>query len=53
MGKRKRNRKYEHDDSQPPAKKQYFPSSPMPDGVHHYQTLEQVPWDIQKYVDDI
>jgi hypothetical protein len=31
--------------------KKYTPTSPLPSGVHHYQELEEVPWDIQKYVE--
>jgi hypothetical protein len=47
MPKRKRRQDNTHDHaSAPPAKKQNLD---LPGGVHHYQTLDEVPWDIQKY----
>jgi hypothetical protein len=49
MPKRKRRQNNGFDPvSAPPAKKQYV-ASDLPEGVHHYQVLEEVPWDIQNY----
>lgn len=48
--KRKRKSAQAYDASINPLKRQAL-SSPLPEGVHHYQDLEEVPWDIQKYVD--
>jgi hypothetical protein len=48
MGKRKKGRKQAFEESQPPSKKQRVSGQPMPEGVHHYETIEEVPWDIQK-----
>ncbi|ETN39169.1 uncharacterized protein HMPREF1541_05392 [Cyphellophora europaea CBS 101466] len=44
---RKRKSQAQVEDLQP-SKRQEL-SSPLPNGVHHYQNLEDVPWDIQKY----
>ena len=50
MGKKRKN-KYgdSHEDLDQPAKKPRVSTSPLPEGVHHYQELEEVPWDLQKY----
>jgi hypothetical protein len=48
MGKRKRSKKNVDETSQPPSKKQSTLKEALPDGVHHYQSIEEVPWDIQK-----
>ncbi len=49
MGKRKRKQMNNYDEAiAPPRKKQYIPQN-LPEGVHHYQTLSEVPWDLQKY----
>ncbi|KIW29991.1 uncharacterized protein PV07_05772 [Cladophialophora immunda] len=48
MGKKRKNpERVEHYDEAPPKKRPL--TNPLPEGVHHYQDIEEVPWDIQKY----
>ncbi|RMZ80878.1 hypothetical protein DV737_g2751, partial [Chaetothyriales sp. CBS 132003] len=49
MGKRKRNKRHNDTDSQAPSKRPDVESESLPEGIHHYQTIEEVPEDIQKY----
>lgn len=46
--KRKRKSAQAYDANINPLKRQAL-SSPLPEGIHHYQDIEEVPWDIQKY----
>lgn len=51
---RKRKSKVVAEDLTLSAKKQKLaegsPKESLPEGIHHYQTVEEVPWDLQKYV---
>ncbi|KIW99059.1 uncharacterized protein Z519_00722 [Cladophialophora bantiana CBS 173.52] len=48
MGRKRKNVERTENSNEPPLKRR--PSTtPLPDGVHHYQNIEEVPWDIQKY----
>jgi hypothetical protein len=46
MARKRKHAERSGGDAQPPTKK--VASDPLPDGVHHYQHLNEVPWDIQK-----
>lgn len=49
MAKRKRKQQHSYDEAlAPPRKKQYVAEN-LPEGVHHYQRLSEVPQDVQKY----
>ncbi|KAJ9494918.1 putative diacylglycerol O-acyltransferase tgs1 [Exophiala xenobiotica] len=48
MAKKRKHVDRDEDTSQVPART-VAPSEPLPDGVHHYETIEEVPWDVQKY----
>lgn len=47
MGKKRKNTDLAEEPSQPPPKKRES-TTPLPEGVHHYQDIEEVPWKIQK-----
>ena len=51
MAKRKRKHQHSYDEAlAPPRKKQYsYVAENLPEGVHHYQRVSEVPRDIQKY----
>ncbi|RMZ83294.1 hypothetical protein DV738_g1346, partial [Chaetothyriales sp. CBS 135597] len=49
MGKRKRSKKHSDSDSQAPPQSFDVKSNVLPEGIHHYQTIEEVPEAIQKY----
>jgi len=38
---------YEEDNET--SKKARVVETPLPEGVHHYERVEEVPWDLQKY----
>ncbi|KAJ9640761.1 putative diacylglycerol O-acyltransferase tgs1 [Knufia peltigerae] len=48
MARKRKSANYGDESNQPPTKK-VASTEPLPDGVHHYETLEEVPWDLQKY----
>lgn len=49
MGKRKRRQANGYEAGLgPPTKKRYVPEN-LPEGVHHYQTLSEVPEETRKY----
>ncbi|KIX98295.1 uncharacterized protein Z520_05596 [Fonsecaea multimorphosa CBS 102226] len=48
MGKKRKNAVPVEHDYEPPPKKRPL-TTPLPEGVHHYESIEEVPWDIQKY----
>ena len=49
MAKKRKGRPRDHDpDPNLTIKKQKVEF--FPEGVHHYEALEEVPWDLQKYV---
>ena len=48
MAKKRKHVDRDEDTSQVPARI-VPPSEPLPEGVHHYETIEEVPWDVQKY----
>lgn len=49
MSKRKRKQTNNYDAAlAPPSKKRYLPED-LPEGVHHYQSLAEVPEDTRKY----
>ena len=49
MGKRKRRQQQNYESEGAPIAKRQHIQSDLPEGVHHYQYLNEVPWDIQKY----
>ncbi|RMD44013.1 hypothetical protein DV735_g1134, partial [Chaetothyriales sp. CBS 134920] len=49
MGKRKRNRKNSDSHSKAPSPSLDAEGNVLPEGIHHYQTIEEVPEAIQKY----
>lgn len=48
MGRKRKHAERTENSNQPVAKKQNT-ATDLPPGVHHYQSVEEVPWDIQKY----
>jgi trimethylguanosine synthase len=46
---KKRKQAAKADTSEEPPQKKQNADEELPPGVHHYQTIEEVPWDIQKY----
>ncbi|KAL6247342.1 putative diacylglycerol O-acyltransferase tgs1 [Rhinocladiella similis] len=48
MARKRKSANYGDESELSPAKK-VASTEPLPEGVHHYETLEEVPWDLQKY----
>ncbi|KIX03601.1 uncharacterized protein Z518_07154 [Rhinocladiella mackenziei CBS 650.93] len=48
MAKKRKHVDRSEPSSQPPTKKRLSDTT-LPEGVHHYQSLGEVPWDLQKY----
>ena len=49
MGKKRKRVDKTDASNEPPLKKQNPAVPELPPGVHHYQSIDEVPWDIQKY----
>ena len=50
MARKRKSKALERDEEQhPPPKKARPTETSLPEGVHHYEALEEVPWDIQRY----
>ncbi|KEF54390.1 uncharacterized protein A1O9_09556 [Exophiala aquamarina CBS 119918] len=50
MAKKRKNKALDPNEEQyESSKKARVTETPMPKGVHHYETIEEVPWDLQKY----
>lgn len=49
MARKRKSQAFEHDEEQhQPSKKTRATETPLPEGVHHYEALDEVPWDLQK-----
>jgi hypothetical protein len=47
MGKKRKNVDRSEESAQPPSKKRAS-TAPLPEGIHHYETIDEVPWKVQK-----
>lgn len=51
MARKRKNKALNPDEEQyETSKKARVTETSLPEGVHHYETIEEVPWDLQKYV---
>lgn len=51
MARKRKSNALDHDDEQyEQPKKTRASEISLPEGVHHYETVEEVPWDLQKSV---
>lgn len=49
MAKKRKNKPLDRDEERyQHSKKPRVSETPLPEGVHHYETVEEVPWDLQK-----
>jgi hypothetical protein len=48
MGKKKRRQQNDDGDYQLEKKRQHVDVEELPEGVHHYEHVSELPWDIQQ-----
>jgi hypothetical protein len=48
MGKKRRRQQTDDGDYQLERKKQHVDVGELPEGVHHYEHVSELPWDIQQ-----